>query len=178
MTGEAPDDATERLREDPLVPASKRYKGKASASLLGAIGRALRVDEGERPQSIKVWRSELEGSVDTSGKNISERGDKVVAKVDEQDEFKDPTGLTKWTTIFLYAQLVMAIVTIFSNMLEYQLLTDFMSDFYQSQSDAALFVANYAAQANYERQNILKIIDAVICNLWNFDTYVDISSKL
>ena len=59
LTGEAPNDATERLREDPLVPATERSKGKASASLLGAIDRALRVDEGERPQSVAEWREIL-----------------------------------------------------------------------------------------------------------------------
>ncbi len=59
LTGEQPDDATERLREDPLVPATKRCEGKASASLLGAIDRALRVDAGERPQTIAEWRQTL-----------------------------------------------------------------------------------------------------------------------
>ena len=59
LTGTPPDDATERLREDPLVPAARRCEGKASASLLGAIDRALRVDEGERPQTIAAWRKML-----------------------------------------------------------------------------------------------------------------------
>lgn len=59
LAGEPPDDATERLREDPLVPAADRCKGKASASLLGAIDRALKVDERERPQSIAAWRKTL-----------------------------------------------------------------------------------------------------------------------
>ena len=61
LTGEPPDDATERLREDPLVPVSKRCKGQASVALLGAIDRALRVDEGERPQRIAEWRQALAG---------------------------------------------------------------------------------------------------------------------
>ena len=61
LTGAPPDDATERLREDPLVSASKRCKGKASAALLNAIDRALRVDEGERPQRIAEWRQALDG---------------------------------------------------------------------------------------------------------------------
>ena len=61
LTGEPPDDATERLREDPLVPATKRCKGKASVSLLNAIDRALRVDEGKRPQTIAAWRQALTG---------------------------------------------------------------------------------------------------------------------
>ena len=59
LTGEVPDDATERLREDPLVPAAQRCGGKASAALLDAIDRALRVDEGERPQTIAAWRQAL-----------------------------------------------------------------------------------------------------------------------
>ena len=59
LTGEQPDDATERLRKDPLVPATKRCEGRASASLLGAIDRALRVDEGKRPQTIAKWRQAL-----------------------------------------------------------------------------------------------------------------------
>ena len=59
LTGEVPVDATERLREDPLVPATKQCKGKASAALLGAIDRALRVDERERPQTIAKWRKML-----------------------------------------------------------------------------------------------------------------------
>ncbi len=121
LTGEPPDDATERLREDPLVPISKRCKGKASAALLGAIDRALRVNEGERPQSIKVWRSELEGSNDTSDTSSSEHEDTAVAKADEQGGFRDPTGLTKWTIIFLYAQVVIAVIDIL-NMFGYQLL--------------------------------------------------------
>ncbi len=77
LTGEAPNDATERLREDPLVPAAKRYQGKASASLLGAIDRALRVDEGERPQTIAEWREELANG-GNSGKRTTESVDKPV----------------------------------------------------------------------------------------------------
>ncbi|MCY4337239.1 MAG: serine/threonine-protein kinase, partial [Gammaproteobacteria bacterium] len=59
LTGEVPEDATERLRDDPLVPAAQRCKGKASAALLNAIDRALRVEEGARPQSIAAWRAML-----------------------------------------------------------------------------------------------------------------------
>jgi len=59
LTGEPPDDATERLRDDPLVPAAQRCKGKARAALLNAIDRALRVDEGARPQSVAAWRAVL-----------------------------------------------------------------------------------------------------------------------
>ena len=80
LAGEPPDDATERLRADPLVPAAQRCEGKASASLLGAIDRALRVDEDERPQSIKAWRSELNRSDDTETKYVSKDEDITEAK--------------------------------------------------------------------------------------------------
>ena len=61
LTGEPPNDAMERLREDPLVPISKRCKGKANAELLDAIDRALRVYEGGRPQMVAEWREVLSG---------------------------------------------------------------------------------------------------------------------
>ena len=81
LTGEPPVDATERLREDPLVPAAQRCKGKANTSLLNAIDRALRVDEGERPESIKVWRSELNRADDTETKNLSNDDDIPGARI-------------------------------------------------------------------------------------------------
>ena len=61
LTGEPPDDVTERLREDPLIPAARRCVGKASKALLDAIDWALRVNEGKRPQSIAAWREGLSG---------------------------------------------------------------------------------------------------------------------
>ena len=157
LTGEAPDDATERLREDPLVPISKRCEGKANTSLLNAIDWALRVDEGERPQSIKVWRSELEGSNDTSDRSISEHRDTAVAKADEQGGFKNPAGLMKWTKLFLLAHVVMAIIAIMSGRLEYQLLTDFKNEIYTSQELAA-----EAAETSDLRQGIVGVIQTGI----------------
>ena len=65
LAGEPPDDATERLREDSLVPISKRCQGMASITLLNAIDRALRMDEGERPQSIVEWRVALADKMET-----------------------------------------------------------------------------------------------------------------
>ena len=59
LAGEPPDDVTERLREDPLIPASTRCKGKVSAALLGAIDRALQVDGEERPRGVAEWREML-----------------------------------------------------------------------------------------------------------------------
>ena len=60
LTGEVPDDATDRMRNDPLIPVTERCAGQASAEFLSAIDWALQVDEGDRPQSIGAWRAELE----------------------------------------------------------------------------------------------------------------------
>ena len=61
LTGEVPDDATDRMRNDPLIPVSERCVGQASAGFLSAIDWALQVDEADRPQSIATWCPALEG---------------------------------------------------------------------------------------------------------------------
>ncbi len=61
LTGEVPDDATDRVRNDPLIPLVERCAGQASAEFLLAIDWALAVDEGDRPPSIAAWRDKLEG---------------------------------------------------------------------------------------------------------------------
>ena len=68
LTGDVPDDATDRVRHDPLVPVSQRCAGQAGAGFLAAIDAALSVDERERPQSIGTWREALEtGARETQG---------------------------------------------------------------------------------------------------------------
>ncbi len=59
LTDEVPDDATDRMRDDPLIPVSERCADQASAGFLSAIDWALTVDERDRPQSIAEWRAEL-----------------------------------------------------------------------------------------------------------------------
>ena len=59
LTGQVPEDATDRMRDDPLIPVSERCTGQASAGFLSAIDWALAVDEGDRPQSIAEWRAKL-----------------------------------------------------------------------------------------------------------------------
>ena len=63
LTGQMPDDATDRMRNDPLVPVSQRCAGRASGAFLSAIDVALSVDEGDRPPSVGVWREALGASV-------------------------------------------------------------------------------------------------------------------
>ena len=60
LTGQVPDDATDRMRNDPLILVSQRCAGRASGAFLSAIDVALQVDEGDRPQSVGAWREVLE----------------------------------------------------------------------------------------------------------------------
>ncbi len=59
LTGESPFDATDRMRNDPLIPVAERCAGKASPEFLAAIDAALTVDAPDRPQSITAWRKSL-----------------------------------------------------------------------------------------------------------------------
>ncbi len=59
LTGEVPYDATDRMRNDPLIPVVERCADQTSAGFLSAIDWALAVDEGDRPQSVGAWRVAL-----------------------------------------------------------------------------------------------------------------------
>ena len=61
LTGQVPADATDRMRDDPLVPVSQRCAGRVSGALLSAIDWALSVDERARPQRVGAWRAAIEG---------------------------------------------------------------------------------------------------------------------
>lgn len=61
LTGQIPDDATDRMRDDPLIPVFQQCAGRASAAFLSAIDQALAVNEADRPQSVAAWRAALEG---------------------------------------------------------------------------------------------------------------------
>ena len=59
LTGQIPDDATDRMRDDPLIPVSQRCAGRVSGAFLSAIDAALAVHEGDRPQSVEAWRTAM-----------------------------------------------------------------------------------------------------------------------
>ncbi|WP_232368149.1 DUF4328 domain-containing protein [Alteromonas mediterranea] len=69
---------------------------------------------------------------------------------DNKKEFKDPTNLMAWIKYFLCFQVVLSFVAIGSNLMEYQLLTDFQNGVYFSQEMA---VAD--AEANDMRQAVI-----------------------
>ena len=81
LTGQVPEDATDRVRNDPLIPVSERCAGQVSAEFLSAIDWALAVDEGDRPQSIVEWRARLEGDLakapEQQNKSKKQREDQV-----------------------------------------------------------------------------------------------------
>lgn len=64
--------------------------------------------------------------------------------------FQDPTRLTQWLKCFLYASIVAGAIAVFSNVLEYQLLSDLNLGVYSSEALAA-----EAAEINDTRQQII-----------------------
>ena len=89
LTGEVPDDATDRMRDDPLIPVIERCAGQASAEFLSAIDWALQVDEGDRPQSISEWRAKLED--DLTEAQEGEIGDEKFVRHDESQAHDETT---------------------------------------------------------------------------------------
>ena len=61
LSGEVPEDATERVRVDRLSPVAEAARGRVSARLAAAVDAALAVNEADRPQSLDEWRALLEG---------------------------------------------------------------------------------------------------------------------
>ena len=59
ICGKRPPDAPSRMVKDDYVPARDAAIGSYRASFLAAIDKSLRLEVGERPQSIADWRGEL-----------------------------------------------------------------------------------------------------------------------
>ena len=59
VTGEAPEESTERILSDDMVPTAKAAKGPYRESFLQAIDWALKVVPSERPQSVAQWKAAL-----------------------------------------------------------------------------------------------------------------------
>ena len=61
LTGKVPEEAMDRIRQDPMIPITEAARDKATKSFLSAIDWSLRVEEADRPQGVRVWRSALLG---------------------------------------------------------------------------------------------------------------------
>jgi hypothetical protein len=72
---------------------------------------------------------------------------------DMENNFKDASSLTNWVRYMLYAQIVVAVIAIGSNFLEYQLLSDYQNGVYTSQE---LAVAD--GEASDQRQQMVALV--------------------
>ena len=59
VAGQPPDEATERVLTDDLVPATRAAQAAYRVGFLEAINWALKVNPRERPQSVAEWRTAL-----------------------------------------------------------------------------------------------------------------------
>lgn len=73
------------------------------------------------------------------------------------DGFRDSTSLTTWVRYALYAQIIVAAISIVSGALEYQLLSDYQNGVYTSQEQA---IAD--GEANDQRQGLVIVIYLVV----------------
>ena len=114
LTGQVPDDATDRMREDPLVPVSQRCAGQVSGAFLSAIDVALSVDEGDRPQSVGAWREalasdsaegerqETRNAPDMRRKEqVAEPSDAALSDTKEKGEGGSKSARSKWFVVVL-----------------------------------------------------------------------------
>ena len=62
LSGQVPEDATERVRTDRLRPVAEVAPQHVSEELALALGAALAVDEEDRPQSLDAWQALLAGT--------------------------------------------------------------------------------------------------------------------
>ena len=62
LSGQLPDDATERVAEDLLRPLAEAAAQPVSAELAAAVDAALAVHKEDRPQSLDAWRAQLAGT--------------------------------------------------------------------------------------------------------------------
>ena len=74
LSGQVPEDATERVLEDRLRPMGEVAPQGVSAGLSAAIDAALAVDGRDRPQGLDAWRAQLAGSAGVAPVSARPRG--------------------------------------------------------------------------------------------------------
>ena len=148
LTGQIPDDATDRVRDDPLIPVSQRCAGRVSGAFLAAIDAALAVNEEERPQSVGAWRTAMTANArgETSGAALVNKKEKAKGK---------PKAKSKWFAVILgiVALLIMGGIAIREQAaLEKQRLEQQAELEKQRQEQAALEKQRLEQQAELEKQ--------------------------
>lgn len=104
--------------------------------------------------------SDRDGFLDKNN-NIHDADDTSTSQ--QTEGFKNSQGLTTWVRYFLYMQIVIAVVSLVSGHMEYQLLTDYQSGVYTSQEQA---VAD--GEASDLRQRIIAILYTLVFILSGF----------
>ncbi len=98
VSGEAPLDATGRVFQDPMRPASEVCRGKYSESLLNSIDWALSMEGEARPQDVASWRQSMTGEAAPPSADWPEEPEPVregspEPKPESKPERKRRTGL-------------------------------------------------------------------------------------
>ena len=93
LTSKVPDEAMDRIRKDPLIPITEAVRGKATEPFLSAIDWSLRVEEADRPQGVRVWRSALLGEEKVPAP-VSKDSATQIQQRPEQD--KTQKTITRW----------------------------------------------------------------------------------
>ena len=70
ITGDKPDDATDRLLNDNLISVVKRCSGNFGSKTLSAIDAAIIVRPENRPQSVSEWRRMFGDEIYSSSSNV------------------------------------------------------------------------------------------------------------
>ena len=96
VSGETPPDVTERVRHDPMRPASEVCRGKYSEPLLNSIDWALSVEEETRPQDVASWRKLMTGEAHAPVREGSRE-----SKPESKLERKRKTGLIAMMVVLL-----------------------------------------------------------------------------
>ena len=86
LTGDPPADATERIRNDPLIPLARAAYGRAHPDLLQALDWGLAFDEGQRPQSLDQWLPALVSNSDGTSVKAA-----LSPQTSSQDVINEPT---------------------------------------------------------------------------------------
>jgi formylglycine-generating enzyme required for sulfatase activity/predicted Ser/Thr protein kinase len=85
LSGKKPIDAVNRIRDDPMVPATMLGQGRYSSHFLAAIDWALAVNPEDRPTSIADFKLALDGQTSPpSGGPVATRISGIVTKINPQ----------------------------------------------------------------------------------------------
>lgn len=114
---------------------------------------SFKSDSGQSSQSEENFKSEAERQSTTS-ENKDYSSSQPPPQQSSIRTVRDSSSLTKWVKNFLYASIVIEIITLVGCILQYQLLSDFKQGVYTSIS-----LATAAAEANDERQQIIFVFN-------------------